>query len=116
MVNILQQMQNDLFIFLDMATNFNINAIASGGGFKPTTLDTPLDIRSRINSLEDVEKIPNPYIGMIFYSIEEDKHYKVQSLKDNTSGVIVIKNSIVDKYSELGNPLDLSYEVINSNV
>ena len=60
-----------------MATDFKKNAIVSGGGFVPSTSNTPLDIRSRINTISDVSSIPSPYIGMIFYVIDEDKYYKV---------------------------------------
>lgn len=100
-----------------MATDFNKNTIISGGGFRPSTTDTPLDIRSRIQSLEDVEKIPNPYRGMIFYVIDEDKHYKVQSLKNDESGLIVIYNALIDKYIEFGSSnSNVSYEIIRSDV
>lgn len=84
-----------------MATDFNKNAIMSKGGFVPSTTDTPIDIRSRINTISDVSSIPSPYIGMIFYVIDEDKYYKVQSLKDDTSGIIVKINASIDQYDEL---------------
>lgn len=84
-----------------MATDFKKNAIVSGGGFVPSTSNTPLDIRSRINTISDVSSIPSPYIGMIFYVIDEDKYYKVQSLKDDTSGIIVKVNASIDQYDEL---------------
>ena len=84
-----------------MATDFKKNAIVSGGGFVPSTSNTPLDIRSRINTISDVSSIPSPYIGMIFYVTDEDKYYKVQSLKDDTSGIIVKVNASIDQYDEL---------------
>jgi len=37
-----------------MATDFNVNALTSSGGFKPTTKDTPIDIRSRVATETDI--------------------------------------------------------------
>ena len=57
-----------------MATDFTNNTIIISGGLKPQKADTPLDVRSRIETLEEVEKIPNPNIGMIFY-VKSNKTY-----------------------------------------
>lgn len=84
-----------------MATDFTNNTIIISGGLKPQKADTPLDVRSRIETLEEVEKIPNPNIGMIFYVKSNKTYYTVDSLKSKIIGSITIPNSIIDTYHEL---------------
>lgn len=79
-----------------MATNFD--GIIASDGFKVSSKDTPMDIRTRIESIAEVEEIPNPFIGMMFYVIDEEKFYIVKSLKDRVIGTIVITDAIIDKY------------------
>lgn len=81
-----------------MATDFNVNALTSSGGFKPTTKDTPIDIRSRVATEADIQDIPNPYIGMLIYVLDTGKRFEVLSLKEVTSGMT--KVSKVDQYKE----------------
>lgn len=83
-----------------MATDFNVNALTSSGGFKPTTKDTPIDIRSRVATETDIQDIPNPYIGMLIYVLDTGKRFEVLSLKEVTSGMT--KVSKVDQYKEFG--------------
>ena len=80
-----------------MATNFD-DAILSSNGFSPTKTDTPLDKRSRIESISEVSNIPNPFVGMIFYVSSEDKYYKVKSLKSKVVGGITVQNAQVNEY------------------
>lgn len=80
-----------------MATNFD-DAILSSNGFSPTKVDTPLDKRSRIESISEVPNIPNPYVGMIFYVSSEDKYYRVKSLKSKVVGGITVQNAQVNEY------------------
>lgn len=42
----------------------------------------PLDIRTYVNALEEVDTIQNPYIGMMFYCDADGEYYKVTELKD----------------------------------
>ena len=66
-----------------MATNFSNKMQVS----KPMIVgnkkqnDMPLDIRTRIETLDEIAKIEYPYIGMMFYCKETDKYYSVKSLK-----------------------------------
>lgn len=80
-----------------MATNFD-DAILSSNGFSPTKVDTPLDKRSRIESISEVPNIPNPYVGIIFYVSSEDKYYRVKSLKSKVVGGITVQNAQVNEY------------------
>ena len=84
-----------------MATDFNKNAINIGGSIKPTKKDTPSDIRVRIESMDEVENIPLPYIGMIFYVIDENEYYRVLSLKSKVVAGREQANMLVDQYEKL---------------
>lgn len=87
-----------------MATDFNKNAIVSNGGFKPSTTDTPIDVRTRIATISEVSEIPLPYVGMIFYVLDEASHYKVKSLKSKfIKDEFEVKNSVIDEYEPLNN-------------
>ena len=65
-----------------MATDFSNKMQVS----KPMTVgnkkqnDMPLDIRTRIETLDEIAKIEYPYVGMMFYCKETDKYYSVKSL------------------------------------
>lgn len=76
------------------------NTIATSGSFTPTVVDTPLDIRTRVASKEDIENIPLPYEGMLFYVKDEGVHYVVKSLKSKEVAGINIDNAIIDKYEK----------------
>ena len=83
-----------------MATDFN-KSVVLNGGVQPSSKDTPGDIRTRIQTIADVETIPVPFIGMIFYVIDENKYYKVLSLKGKQIAGITMPNMLVDAYEEL---------------
>lgn len=87
-----------------MATNFN-NGIVASDGFKISIKNMPMDVRTRIESINEVESIPNPFIGMIFYVIDEDRFYVVKTLKSKTIGAMIITNAIIDKYEPLNKGL-----------
>ena len=84
-----------------MATDFSTNAVGTSGGIKPTSKNTPGDIRTRIETIDDVKSIPLPFVGMIFYVIDENKFYKVVSLKDKITGPLVTTDALVGDYEEL---------------
>ena len=85
-----------------MATDFTYGnkTIDSNGGFKPSGKNTPIDVRTRVNTFADIASIPVPYIGMIITVLQDETNsnkmtdYKVLSLKANASG---IANSVVDQ-------------------
>ena len=81
-----------------MATNFNENSIVSSGGFKPSSKDTPLDIRTRVETERDIYEIPNPYIGMIVYVKDTGKRFEILTLKEVDTG-LTFKN-VVDTYKQ----------------
>ena len=79
-----------------MATNFD--GIIASDGFKISSKNTPMDIRTRLESISEVEFVPNPFVGMIFYVIDEDKFYVVKKLKDRVIGTMVITDALIDEF------------------
>ena len=76
------------------------NKVIIGGSVIPSIPDAPIDIRTRVNTIDDIYNIELPYIGMIIYVIDEDKYYKVKTLKAKTAGSITINDSLVDTFEE----------------
>ena len=106
-----------------MAINFD-KPIPVGESFQMIGKNGPLDSREVITSLNDMDYfIFYPYIGMIFYSIYEDRYYKVlttvDGFKDSKTGVITrqdnwgdrIHDYFVGKYEELDFNGKSAYEV-----
>ena len=84
-----------------MTTDFNKNVIIVGGGLRPSQANMPSDARTRIESIDEVENIPVPFIGMVFYVINENKFYFVKSLKAKIVAGRPIANMLVDEFEEL---------------
>lgn len=87
-----------------MATNFSSGIVASDG-FKVSVKNKPLDIRTRIESINEIESIPNPFIGMMFYVMDEERFYVVKTLKAKSIGAIVIADALIDNYEPLNQGL-----------
>ena len=85
-----------------MTTDFTYNGyqILSNGGFKPSGKNTPIDVRTRVNTFADIASIPVPYVGMLITVLQDETNggkmtdYKVKSLKANSLGSA---NSLVDE-------------------
>ena len=84
-----------------MTTNFNKNVVVTSGGIRPSTSNTPGDIRTRINTIDDVTSIPLPYVGMIFYVVDEGAYYYVKTLKSGIVGEQEVQDMLVDEYLPL---------------
>ena len=84
--------------------------IQVGGSLQPGTVDTPLDARTRIATLDAVAAIQVPYVGMTFYVIETGKLYIVKSLKAREVGSATVALAAVDQYEELvsGGDIDIA--------
>lgn len=76
------------------------NKIISSSGFVPSSTDTPIDLRIRVQSINDIYDIELPYVGMIVYVIDEDKYYKIKTLKAKEVGIALIENALVDTFEE----------------
>lgn len=83
-----------------MATDFTDGIIASNG-FIISKTDVPTRVGSRIETLSEMENIPNPAVGMIVYVRSTDKYYSVKTLKAKEVGGITVENSVVDTYEPL---------------
>lgn len=89
-----------------MATDFTTKVTAFPGGLTPNNTDTPLDVRTRVETEADIISIPKPYIGMVVYVKDTGKRYEILTLKDKKQGFNTLKNAAVDTYKEL--VIDLS--------
>lgn len=76
----------------------NENKIMSSGGFIPSVANTPLDLRTRVQTINDIYNIELPYVGMLVYVIDEDKYYKIKTLKNKVMGAIILKDLLVDTF------------------
>ena len=78
-----------------MATDFTNNnkTISTSGGLQPTTRNTPLDVRTRVNLKADIDSIPNPFVGMKILVLQDETNgnqmteYVVVSLKADSLGI-----------------------------
>ena len=103
-----------------MATDFTYGnkTIDSNGGFKPSGKNTPIDVRTRVNTFADIASIPVPYIGMIITVLEDETNsnkmtdYKVLSLKANASG---LANSVVDQVQRYTDYLGVNGQGVDIN-
>lgn len=68
---------------------------------KLSVTDKPTRHGQRIQNLSELEKIQNPFIGMVIYVIEEDKFIYVKSLKDKKIGFLTTKNALADEWEYL---------------
>ena len=78
--------------------------ILIGGSVLPTTTNTPTREGEVVNSVADILKIKNPYVGQKVYVKNEEKFYFVKSLKTKTIGGIPVPDAAVNEYSDLITP------------
>ena len=71
------------------------------GSLIPSSSNSPLDFRTRINTIGEIESVQSPFVGMIFYVLDEEKFYVVKTLKGKQVGNVTVENSIVDEFEEL---------------
>ena len=84
-----------------MSTDFNTNTIQTEGSIRPKSIDTPLDISTRVETEKDILSIPSPYIGMVVYVKDTGKRFEVLTLKDKKVGIKIVKDGAVDTYREI---------------
>lgn len=76
-------------------------ATKTTGNLIPSAVNTPLDARTRVETLADVANMQNPALGGIFYCVETGKHYKITALTSKTVGALEVENAAVGSYEEL---------------
>ena len=84
-----------------MSTDFNTNTTKIKGSLKLTVANTPLDIRTVVETEADILSIPMPYIGMVVYVKDTGKRFEVLTLKDKKVGMKIVKDGAVDTYREI---------------
>lgn len=62
-------------------------AIAVSTSLVPTQKQAPLDVRSVIEDIADAQSVANPYVGLIFYSKNQDAYYKVIQIEQKKIGL-----------------------------
>lgn len=87
------------------------NTILSSGGFKPTTQDTPIDMRTRVETRDDIYKIENPYVGMQVYVKDEGRRYTVRSLADGNVGGMAVSGALVGEIVDSSDEISLQEKV-----
>ena len=94
-----------------MSTDFNINTIQIEGSIRPKSIDTPLDIRTRVETEKDILSIPSPYIGMVVYVKDTGKRFEILTLKDKKQGLTTTKNAAVGTYREIISKFDTAIDL-----
>lgn len=74
--------------------------IKLAGSVIPSTVDTPLDARSRVAAESDILTIANPAVGQLVYCTGTGKFYVVKTLTSKTIGALVVQNAAVGTYEE----------------
>jgi len=85
-----------------------MSKIIVNGSLIPSVKNAPLDIRTRINTIAEVESIQVPFVGMIFYVMDEEKFYVVKAIKGSNVGNIELKDTTIDAYEPLTAEVDLN--------
>lgn len=83
------------------------NTILASGGFKPTTQDTPIDVRTRVATRADIYDIENPYVGMQVYVVDEGKRYTIKSLGDGEIGGVTVPGLKVGEIADSSEEISL---------
>lgn len=73
------------------------NKIIIGGATQPSTINTPGDIRERVATFEEIYNIDNPAVGGTVWVEDEQKEYRIISLKSKIIGGMEIENGAVNE-------------------
>lgn len=73
------------------------NTIIIGGATQPSTINTPGDKRERVVTFEEIYSIDNPAVGGTVWVEDEEKEYRIISLKPKIIGGIEIENGAVNE-------------------
>lgn len=73
------------------------NTIIIGGATQPSTINTPRDKRERVSTFEKIYSIDNPAVGGTVWVEDEQKEYRIISLKPKNIGGFDIANAAVNE-------------------
>lgn len=76
------------------------DVIKTIGQLIPGDVNTPLDARTRVATLNDIANIQNPFIGCMFYCEADSKFYVVKTLKATNISGETVANAAIDTYEE----------------
>lgn len=62
----------------------------------PSTVDTPGDVRTRVQTYADIASIDNPFVGMEVWVVDEEKEYRIKKLVPKVVGGIEIPKGAID--------------------
>ena len=71
------------------------NTIIIGGATQPSTINTPGDKRERVKTFEEIFSIDNPAAGGTVWVEDEQKEYRIISLKPKMIGGMEIADGAV---------------------
>lgn len=71
------------------------NTIIIGGATQPSTINTPGDKRERVATFSEIDDIDNPAIGGTVWVEDEEKEYRIISLKSKVIGGVEIQDAAV---------------------
>ena len=76
------------------------NTIIIGGATQPSTINTPSDKRERVGTFEKIYEIDNPAVGGTVWVEDEQKEYRIISLKPSLFFVLVAEyiNYVADLF------------------
>ena len=98
-----------------MATDFTTRVTTFPGSLIPASTNTPLDVRTVVETEVDIMSIPKPYIGMLIYVKDVGKRFEVLTLKDVKKGMTIIKNGAVNTYKEFGSEFATKTELAETD-
>ena len=73
------------------------NTIIIGGATQPSTINTPGDKRERVTTFEKIFEIDNPAVGGTVWVEDEQKEYRILSLKPKMIGGMEIADGAVNE-------------------
>lgn len=73
------------------------NTIIIGGATQPSTINTPGDKRERVSTFEKIFEIDNPAVGGTVWVEDEQKEYRILSLKSKVIGGMEIADGAVNE-------------------
>lgn len=73
------------------------NTIIIGGATQPSTINTPSDKRERVKTFDEIFSIDNPAVGGTVWVEDEQKEYRIISLKPKMIGGMEIADGAVNE-------------------
>ena len=96
------------------------NTIIIGGATQPSTINTPSDKRERVSTFEEIYSIDNPAVGGTVWVEDEQKEYRIISLKPKEIGGMEVAdgavNEVVPEAEIISRSLNLNAEALAETI